>query len=128
MFLNAILIIRIENQNWLSEKFKFFDCMPPPPPPAPAPPPVAAAPPAPRDLLKSIEKGAKLKKTVTNDRSAPLVEGKFGIAAHIKDQLIIKENQIQQHQRTGRPHPVEADQPVLQVPNWEGFLLEDCQS
>lgn len=58
--------------------------MPAPPPPPPMAP---AAPPPPlfkmsksdtneRDaLLKSIRKGAKLKKTVTNDRSAPLVSG-----------------------------------------------------
>jgi len=60
--------------------------MPPPPPPPPgAPPP----PPAPvlsklggsggkgerKDLLKDIQSGAKLKKTKTNDRSAPLVSG-----------------------------------------------------
>lgn len=58
--------------------------MPAPPPPPPLAP---AAPPPPlfkvsknsgneRDaLLKSIRKGAKLKKTVTNDRSGPLLSG-----------------------------------------------------
>nr|CAH7725475.1 unnamed protein product [Callosobruchus chinensis] len=54
---------------------------PPPPPMAPGapPPPVFKMPksnPNDRDaLLKSIRKGAKLKKTVTNDRSAPAVAG-----------------------------------------------------
>ena len=63
--------------------------MPPPPPPGPPAPP----PPGPArssgpafkplkssgggadrgDLLKSIQKGAKLKKTVTNDRSSPIL-------------------------------------------------------
>ena len=59
---------------------------PPPPPPAPAPPPVSSAPP---QLDKSAAKGrnamlnditkfkaGKLKKTVTNDRSAPAVASK----------------------------------------------------
>lgn len=62
--------------------------MPAPPPP---PPMASAAPPpllfkAPKSscgggandrdaLLKSIKKGAKLKKTVTNDRSAPMIAG-----------------------------------------------------
>ncbi|KAL7633568.1 UNVERIFIED_CONTAM: hypothetical protein RMT77_016101 [Armadillidium vulgare] len=65
--------------------------MPPPPPPPPAPGP-PKRPPQPSGakkagvgdggalnrgaLLASIEKGAKLKKTVTNDRSAPIVGGK----------------------------------------------------
>lgn len=57
----------------------------PPPPPAPAPAPVLQAGdgkgqavnlPNRSALLKSIEKGAKLKKTATNDRSAPLVANK----------------------------------------------------
>ena len=48
---------------------------PPPPPPAPAAPPT---PPVSNNaLLQSIQNGAKLKKTVTNDRSAPIVEGCF---------------------------------------------------
>ena len=50
--------------------------MPPPPPPGPPPPPVAAAgpPSAGRGaLLNSIQGGAKLKKSVTNDRSSPIV-------------------------------------------------------
>ena len=61
--------------------------MPPPPPPGPpAPPPPASLPSRPvktaapagggggdrSALLKSIQKGAQLKKTVTNDRSAPI--------------------------------------------------------
>ncbi|XP_046390535.1 WAS/WASL-interacting protein family member 1-like isoform X2 [Ischnura elegans] len=62
--------------------------LPPPPPPGPPPPPSFSlnskeAPkpsgggPDGRDLLlHSIRQGAKLKKTVTNDRSAPLVSGK----------------------------------------------------
>lgn len=60
--------------------------MPAPPPPPPIGP--AAPPPSllkaskgsvvERDaLLKSIRKGAKLKKTMTNDRSAPLLSGLF---------------------------------------------------
>ncbi|RMX57508.1 hypothetical protein pdam_00005768 [Pocillopora damicornis] len=64
--------------------------MPPPPPPPPGPPP----PPAPRAsgpppkssgkpqsrgaLLSQIHQGAKLKKTVTNDRSAPTVSSLKG--------------------------------------------------
>jgi hypothetical protein len=46
---------------------------PPPPPPAPAvdmDPPVSNS-----ALLKSIQKGTKLKKVETNDRSAPTIEG-----------------------------------------------------
>ncbi|CAD6185862.1 unnamed protein product [Caenorhabditis auriculariae] len=51
---------------------------PPPPPPPPAPPaPAPSAPPpastARNALLSDIHKGARLKKTVTNDRSAPAV-------------------------------------------------------
>lgn len=50
--------------------------MPGPPPPPPVAPPAAAPPPASKSrnaLLDSIEKGKKLKKTVVNDRSAPMV-------------------------------------------------------
>ncbi|RXG51845.1 hypothetical protein Avbf_07696 [Armadillidium vulgare] len=70
--------------------------MPPPPPPPPAPGP-PKRPPQPSGakkagvgdggalnrgaLLASIEKGAKLKKTVTNDRSAPIV-GDSGSRSH----------------------------------------------
>ncbi|BET03390.1 Hypothetical protein NTJ_16208 [Nesidiocoris tenuis] len=54
---------------------------PPPPPPGPPPPPVGGPPPAVdpkgRDLLlQSIRGGTKLKKTVTRDRSAPIISGK----------------------------------------------------
>ena len=59
--------------------------MPPPPPPPGAPPPPGPPPPSfsppkggggeRKDLLKQIQKGSKLKKTVTNDRSAPIVGG-----------------------------------------------------
>lgn len=55
---------------------------PPPPPPAAPPPPVFTAPKGggPDDrgaLLKSIRQGAKLKKTVTVDKSAPMIPGKL---------------------------------------------------
>eukprot|EP01133_Synstelium_polycarpum_P013676 gene13676-16105_t len=49
---------------------------PPPPPGAPPPPAVSAPPPKTSErnaLLSSINKGTKLKKTKTNDRSAPIV-------------------------------------------------------
>ncbi|KAL3268781.1 hypothetical protein HHI36_007879 [Cryptolaemus montrouzieri] len=60
---------------------------PPPPPPVAPPPPMLGTPPvfnAPKAsddraaLLKSIQKGAKLKKTVTNDKSAPMIGNKTG--------------------------------------------------
>lgn len=44
------------------------------PPPPPPPPATIQAPPPPSNLLKSIEKGTKLRKVETNDRSKPLVE------------------------------------------------------
>lgn len=57
---------------------------PPPPPPGPPPPPSSSPPsgPPPKTksrgaLLNEIHKGTRLKKTVTNDRSAPVVESKF---------------------------------------------------
>lgn len=58
---------------------------PPPPggPPPPPPPPPVATMPSPGNfkargaLLNDIAKGAKLKKAVTNDRSAPVMDGKF---------------------------------------------------
>lgn len=60
--------------------------MPPPPPPppnAPPPPAVQSGPVKPPSggksrgaLLSDIHKGARLKKTVTNDRSAPVVGSK----------------------------------------------------
>jgi WAS/WASL-interacting protein len=55
---------------------------PPPPPPGniPPPPTLATLPKGKSDdrgaLLKSIQKGTKLKKTVTNDRSQPIIGGK----------------------------------------------------
>eukprot|EP00121_Abeoforma_whisleri_P013973 Awhi_evm1s12892 len=52
---------------------------PPPPPPGPPPPPVAAAKmPSTKgrgDLLSSIQKGTKLKKAVTVDKSGPVLGG-----------------------------------------------------
>ncbi|KAI8929598.1 hypothetical protein BC831DRAFT_443344 [Entophlyctis helioformis] len=57
---------------------------PPPPPPGPPPPPPppasgggagAVTPPANNALLKSIQKGTKLKKATTNDRSTPIIDG-----------------------------------------------------
>lgn len=59
---------------------------PPPPPCAPPPPTFTpAAPPAGNTegrnlLLQSIQRGTKLKKTVTNDKSAPLIQGKIHIS------------------------------------------------
>jgi WAS/WASL-interacting protein len=57
--------------------------MPPPPPPAPPPPPgnlLAKAPPSNNSgrsaLLSDIQKGTRLKKAQTNDRSAPIVGNK----------------------------------------------------
>ena len=58
---------------------------PPPPPPGPPPPPLLGALFKPSSnsggdnrnaLLSSIQKGAKLKKTVTVDKSGPLISGK----------------------------------------------------
>lgn len=72
--------------------------MPAPPPPPPMTP---AAPPPPLfqmsksdandrgALLKSIRNGAKLKKAVTNDRSAPQVSGKFDFSTHLVCVIII---------------------------------------
>ena len=72
--------------------------MPPPPPPPPGPPPPPSAPvstgPPPKTknrgaLLSQIHKGAKLKKTVTNDRSGPTLDSKrpissFAVATYAK--------------------------------------------
>ena len=64
--------------------------MPPPPPPPPGPPPPPSAPvstgPPPKTknrgaLLSQIHKGAKLKKTVTNDRSGPTLDSKRPISS-----------------------------------------------
>ena len=80
---------------------------PPPPPPGPPPPPSAAklgslGGGTPNDnrsaLLKSIEQGKRLKKTVTNDRSAPVLGGKSRSvpAQHLlsKLYLILDESQM----------------------------------
>ena len=59
--------------------------MPPPPPPGPPPPPSLGS--APKvgggnpskgrgDLLSSIQAGKRLKKSTTNDRSAPVTDAK----------------------------------------------------
>lgn len=67
---------------------------PPPPPPGPAPPPSRPGPaggggararPSSSSsgnndrsaLLASIQQGKRLKKAVTNDRSAPIIEGQY---------------------------------------------------
>lgn len=56
----------------------------PPPPPPPPPPPSGQGPPAPSParskLLSEIHAGAKLRKTITNDRSAPMIGGNAGNA------------------------------------------------
>ena len=55
----------------------------PPPPPGPPPPPAFSSLVDSKDtkgrdmLLQSIRKGTKLKKTVTNDKSAPIVQRKY---------------------------------------------------
>lgn len=56
--------------------------LPPPPPPGPPPPPtfvpanqLASAPEGRNLLLQSIRQGTTLKKTVTNDKSAPVIPG-----------------------------------------------------
>lgn len=62
---------------------------PPPPPPGPPPPPMfnanakpSAAPDNRNALLSSIRQGAKLKKTVTVDKSGPCIPGKVSSATN----------------------------------------------
>jgi hypothetical protein len=80
----------------LKVKSSIIIIMPPPPPPPPGPPgpppppqpSVSASAPATGErnaLLKSIEKGARLKKAVTNDRSAPVFEGMYALTAKHND-------------------------------------------
>lgn len=49
--------------------------MPPPPPPPPVPPPAGGGVPDRSVLLSQIRGGATLRKAVTNDRSAPIIDG-----------------------------------------------------
>lgn len=71
---------------------------PPPPPAAPAAPPPAKAPPKSKGggggavnreaLLSEIHTGARLKKTVTNDRSAPVVGSKYILCNYLDNVLL----------------------------------------
>lgn len=79
--LNRLDDILFYNFN-LSGTVKKMPFPPPPPPPGPPPPPAFTPAPAAAAsaegrglLLQSIRQGTNLRKTVTNDKSAPLVSG-----------------------------------------------------
>uniref|UniRef100_A0A0N4ZEI6 WH2 domain-containing protein n=1 Tax=Parastrongyloides trichosuri TaxID=131310 RepID=A0A0N4ZEI6_PARTI len=78
--------------------------MPPPPPPPPAPGLGKAAPKADRGaLLNDIHKGFKLKKTVTNDRSTPLIAGKVSGSNENSNNVNNKVNGNSNNTNTQRP-------------------------
>ena len=95
-FLDLFFLLQIEE--WMGQNASTSTSTPPLPPPTAPPPPSApvstGSPPKTKSrgtLLSEIHKGAKLKKTVTNDRSAPYLHGKrpffcyFAVAIRLKN-------------------------------------------
>lgn len=85
--------------------------LPPPPPPGPPPPPMfgggGSAKKGSGDtrnaLLQSIQQGAKLKKTVTVDKSGPLIGGKVSTGnGQVNNNSSVKSPQINS-QSNGQP-------------------------